>query len=310
MALKTYKIAVTSVSFSKNIQLKEGLRKTYPNSKFNENGIIFKGQELIDYLSDSDGVIVGLEPITKEVIDALPNIKIWSKYGVGLDNIDTEYLKQKGIPVGWKGGVNRRSVSELALCFLLGLSRNIFFSGYPLKSGRWEKNGGFELTGKTVGIVGCGFIGEDLLRLLQPFHCKILIHDIVDKSDIAKFYGANLASFEEVCRESDFITMHVPLTDLTKGMINEKSISFMKESAYLINTSRGPIVNQTELKKALQTKKIAGAALDVFIEEPPTDIEFLSLPNLMVTPHIGGNAREAVLAMGNSAIHELGKVLK
>jgi D-3-phosphoglycerate dehydrogenase len=188
---------------------------------------------------------------------------------------------------------------------MLGLCRNVFGSGFKLKQSDWDKNGGHQLSGKTVGIIGCGHIGSDVARLLSPLGCSILVRDIVDKSDFCHKQGASIASLEEVIEKSDVITLHVPLTELTRQMVNENFLKRMKSSAFFINTCRGEVVDQDALKNALNQKTIAGAALDVFAEEPPTDAEFLSLPNLMVTPHIGGNAREAVAAMGRSAIDHL-----
>jgi len=216
-----------------------------------------------------------------------------------------EAAKELGIAVGWTEGVNKRSASEQALGLMLGLSRNLFFSSFPLKEGRWEKEGGAFLTGKTVGIIGCGHIGTDLIYLLQPFKCKVFICDILDKSGVVDTYGVTQVSQENLLAEADIISLHVPLTELTQSMVNKEFLQKMKPTAYLINNSRGPVVNQKTLKNALREKKIAGAALDVFESEPPDDLEFLALPNLMVTPHIGGNANEAVLAMGRSSIRHL-----
>lgn len=309
------KICVTSISFSANKHLTDELRKLFPDVTLNVHGEKLEGKSLVNFLENADGAIVGLEKIDPSVMDALPKLKIISKYGVGLDNIDVPYAKSKGVRIGWEGGVNRRSVSELALAFMLGLARNVFFSGIPLKQGKWQKHGGFQLSDAVVGIIGCGFIGEDLLRLLQPFHCKILINDILDKSVEAKCYGASQVSRETLLAESDIVSIHVPLTDETRRFFGRDTLALMKPSAFLINTSRGGVVDQSALKEALQAGAglasstslpgIAGAAIDVFEEEPPSDLEFLSLPNLMVTPHIGGNAKEAIQAMGMAAIKHL-----
>ena len=299
------RIAVTSTSFGKSITLRKELKEVFPNSYFNENSSRLSEPELGNFLKDADAAIVGIEPITDIVLGKATRLKIISKYGVGLDNIDKNLLNKNNIILGWTGGVNRRSVSELTLCCMLGLCRNIFASGYSLKQSKWEKEGGWQLTGKTVGIIGCGNIGSDIIQLLSPFGCKILIHDIIDKSEFCREYGASEASLKEIIENSDIISLHVPLTELTYRMVNTNFLKKMKPTAFLINTCRGDVVDQDSLKEALKNERLAGAALDVFIKEPPTDIELLSLPNLMVTPHIGGNAREAVEAMGRSAINHL-----
>ena len=300
-----YRVAVPSISFGKSSILREELKQVFPNSFFNDASVRFSETELIDFLKDADAAIIGIEPVTEQVLSKTGQLKIISKYGVGLDSIDQVSLKKKNIALGWTGGVNRRSVSELTLCFMLGLCRNVFTSGYSLKNSKWEKEGGWQLSGKTIGIIGCGYVGSDVIKLLEPLECKILVCDIVDKSEFCMKYNATQTNLETLTKKSDIISIHVPLTSLTGKMIDKNFINKMQTTAYLINTSRGEVVNQDDLKSALKMNKIAGAALDVFVEEPPSDDDFLLLPNLMVSPHIGGNAKEAVEAMGRSAINHL-----
>jgi D-3-phosphoglycerate dehydrogenase len=299
------KIAVTSISFGKSAALREELLSIFPNSIFNESGQRLSGKELIEFIGDADAAIVGTETIDDSILKHTPALKIISKYGVGLDSIDQESLKRRNIFLGWTGGVNQRSVSELTLCFMLGLCRNVFGSGFKLKHSDWDKNGGHQLSAKTVGIIGCGYIGSDVVRLLSSFGCTLLVRDIVDKSDFCLEQGAVEANLDNLIEKSDIISLHVPLTDLTRQMVNADFLQRMKSTAFIVNTCRGEVVDQEALKDALSQKIIAGAALDVFVEEPPSDADFLSLPNLMVTPHIGGNTRESVQAMGRSAINHL-----
>jgi D-3-phosphoglycerate dehydrogenase len=298
-------VAVSSNSFSKNLSLRRKLKHTFQNSIFNETGGNLSEDELIIFLENKDAAIIGTESITDKVLSQTPRLKIISKYGVGLDNIDHESLKRRGVTLGWTGGINRRSVSELTLCFMLGLCRNVFSSSFKLKKSNWDKEGGHQLSGKTVGIIGCGNIGSDVVRLLSPFDCTLLARDIADKTDFFQKHGVCDASLSDLIEKSDLISLHVPLTELTRHMVDESFFRKMKSTAFLVNTSRGEVIDQAALKNALNQKIIAGAALDVFIEEPPTDMTFLSLPNLMVTPHIGGSAIEAVEAMGQTAINHL-----
>ena len=188
---------------------------------------------------------------------------------------------------------------------MIGLCRNVFRSGYSLKQSKWKKEGGWQLSGKTVGIIGCGNIGSDVIQLLAPLKCTLLVCDILDKSEFCKKNNATQVNLENLIAKSDLISMHVPHTSLTDKMVNNKFFHQMKPAAFLINTCRGNVVDQSALKNTLIKGDIAGAALDVFAEEPPIDEELLSLSNLMVTPHIGGNAKEAVEAMGRSAIDHL-----
>jgi len=305
MSFKKIKIKVTSRSFSRHRVLKQELLDIFPNSIFNPNGPTTGLCDLVGFLNDADGVILGLEKMDRSVLVQLNNLKIVAKYGVGLDNLDVEAAKELGIAVGWTGGVNKRSVSEQALGFMLGLSRNLFFSSFPLKNGKWEKEGGRLLSGSCVGIIGCGHIGTDVIHLIQPYNCRILIYDLLDKKGVVDTYRVTQVPLGKLLTEADVVSLHVPLTEITHFMVNEEFLQKMKPTAHLVNNSRGPVVKQQALKKALKQNIIAGAALDVFEPEPPDDLEFLALPNLMVTPHIGGNANEAVLAMGRSAINHI-----
>ncbi len=301
-------IKVTSPSFSKNKILVDEISGKFPNIEFNHNGKKYSEQELIDYLKDADGAVIGLECVTSNVLSSLPNLKIISKYGVGLDGLDLKYCSNNNIRIGWTGGVNKRSAAELALCLMLGLSRNIFNTSCKLKNdGVWDKSGGFQLTGKTVGIIGVGNVGKEVAKLLEPFHCKILANDIVEQSQYYNENGLEGASKERVFSEADIITLHTPHTPHTNCIINLESLTKMKDSAYLVNIARGELIDQESLKEALKNNSIAGAAIDVYESEPPTDFELLKLPNLFCTPHIGGNAEEAVLSMGRSAIYHLEK---
>lgn len=304
--MKSPIIKVTSPSFSRSEYLKSELKSYFPSSEFNEEGREYNLESLVSYLEGADGAIIGLDEINKEVVSRLNGIQIISKFGVGLDNIDQYACKEKGIHVGWTPGVNKRSVSELILSLMIGQCRNVYRSSNLLKDeGKWKKEGGYQLSEKTVGIVGLGNIGMDLVELIKPFRCKILANDIKDKTDYCRDNGITNTSKEDIYRNSHVITIHTPLDNETRYMINKDTLAMMRKDAYLINAARGKIVNQEDLKYALKNGIIAGAALDVYEVEPPTDREFLELPNLICTPHIGGSSKEGINAMGMSAIEHL-----
>ena len=260
---------------------------------------------MIEFAGEADALLVGRDGITEKVLSALPQLKVVAKYGVGLDNIDQEALKRHEVELGWTSGVNRRSVAELTLGFMLGLCHNMFKGGWSLKQGQWVKEGGWLLQGKTVGIIGCGNIGKEVVRLLKPFECEIWIRDILEMAEFCQETGAIEKNMEKVLAEADIISMHVPLTEETRHMMNAAAFRRMRPTAFFINTSRGDVVDQAALKEALVKKTIAGAALDVFSQEPPEDAELLACDSLMVTPHIGGNSYEAVEAMARSAFQHL-----
>jgi len=304
---RTPRIAVTPPAFCHSQSLTAELSSHFPNTVFNEKDRYLSGSELVSFLADADAALIGRDPINAELIRSLPKLRMIAKYGVGLDNLDQKALGRAGIELRVTSGTNRRSVAELTLGFMIGLCHNMSSGSEQLKSGNWHREGGQELSGKSIGIIGCGNVGQELVRLLQPFQCRIWVRDIADRSGFCREFGAVETGFDEIIEEVDILTLHVPLTENTENLIDKPVLEKMKPSAFLVNTSRGRVVHQGDLHHALVAGEIAGAGLDVFWEEPPTESEFLRLPNLIVTPHIGGNAREAVSAMGRAAIHNLVK---
>jgi D-3-phosphoglycerate dehydrogenase len=302
-------VAVTSPSFSKHPELIKYINNTFSQVKLNSEGIRFSKEELINFLQDVDAAIIGLDKIDDEVLLALPNLRMIAKYGVGLDNIDLEACKKRGVKIGWTGGVNKLSVAEMVIGNSISLLRNIYVSANQLSSGDWVKNGGQQLSNKVIGIIGVGHIGKEVIRLLKPFNCRILVNDVVNQDDFYSKEGVALATKDEIYKSADVITIHTPFTSETKNLINRETLSLMKSSVVIINTARGGIVDENSLQEALVNHKIGGASLDVYEEEPPKNKALLSIPNLICTPHIGGNSYEAVLAMGTSAINSIKKII-
>lgn len=298
-------VKVTSPSFSRNETLIMELADLPFHVTLNSMGERFDGESLARYLVDADAAIIGLEPITAALLDRCPRLKLVAKYGVGLDNVDLQACQERGIKVGWTPGVNRYSVAEQTVGYIIGLSRNLFFSSRQMREGLWQKIGGRQISDLTVGIIGLGNVGRELVRLLQPFGCSILANDIVDIRSFCDQWEVTPTSKEEIFARADVVSLHVPLTTQTRHLINAQTLGQMRPEAFLINTSRGDVVDQHALKQCLKAKRIAGAALDVYASEPPADMGFLKLPNLVCTPHIAGNSVEAVIAMGRSALRHL-----
>jgi len=301
----TIKIAVCSRSFSKNKILRNELLEKYQHVTFNDDGLNLNGKSLIEYLNGHDKAITALETIDDTTLSQLPDLKVISKYGVGLDMIDMAAMRQYGKKLGWTGGVNKRSVTELVISFAIALLRNVPAAHREVLSGTWRQHVGGYLTGRTVGIIGCGHIGKDLIPLLQSFGCMILVNDIIDQAEYYKTAKVEAVSLEDLLSRSDIVTLHVPLDDSTRQILNASRLSLLKPSAILINAARGDLIDENHLKRMLINKQLAAAALDVFAVEPPEDTELLSLSNFLVTPHIGGSAEEAILAMGRAAISGL-----
>jgi D-3-phosphoglycerate dehydrogenase len=296
------RVAVTSRSFCRNQVLREELLRRYEHVTFNDAGVKLEGEGLIDFLRGHDKAITALERIDDYVLSRLPELKVIGKYGVGLDMIDMAAMRAHGKQLGWVGGVNRRSVSELVVAFAIAMLRHVPAANREVLSGTWRQHVGGQLSGRTVGIVGCGHVGKDLVQLLQAFGSPVLVNDIRDYPDFYKAYGIKSVALEELLEQSDLVTLHVPLDESTRGILDERRLALMKPTAVLLNTARGGLVDEVALKQMLQGKRLAAAAFDVFAVEPPLDQELLSLPNFLATPHIGGSAEEAVLAMGMAAI--------
>lgn len=298
-------IAVTPPALCRVPKLRQEISDRFPRAVFNPSNDYFNENDLIEFARNADALLVGRDPVTDRVLQGLPTVKIVTKYGVGLDNIDQSALARHQVVLGWEGGVNRRSVAELTLGFILTLCHNVWITGNLLSQGAWRKDGGTELRGRTVGIVGCGHVGKEVVRLLAPFECRVLVRDILPMADFCNESGAEEVEWHQLLAESDLLTLHVPLDDSTRNLMNKESIGAMKPGAFLINTSRGEVVDEVALKSALQSGHLKGAALDVFAQEPPQDLDLLACPGLIATPHIGGNAKEAVDAMARSAIAHL-----
>ena len=299
------KVKVSTIAFSKNQSLVSLLQEHFPDAEVNTKGLRMNDEDLIHFFSDADAVIVGLEKITPELLDRLPRLKLIAKYGVGLDNVDLTACHDRGIRIGWTGGVNKRSVAEMALGFMLALCRNLYSTSNQMKQLVWNKSGGFQLSGKTVGIIGLGNIGKELVALLKPFGCNIIVNDIADISIFAAENDLKVVSISELISTADIISIHTPANSDTLNLFTLKEFRMMKPTSFIINTARGGIIKELDLKIALKEKLIAGAALDVYEPEPPVDLELLEMENLICTPHTGGNAAEAVFAMGESAINHL-----
>jgi D-3-phosphoglycerate dehydrogenase / 2-oxoglutarate reductase len=269
---------------------KSGMIVDYqPDINSAQLGIVAKNYDVL--------VVRSRTKITKEIIEAsAQNVKIIARVGVGLDNIDVEEAEARKIRVINSPEAAATAVSELVIGLMLSLARKIPYADNEMKKGNWVKKDlvGIELRGKYLGIVGVGSIGRNIGRMGKALRMNLIGHDIfpIDK-DYIKEVGLIVTDFNTLLESADFITCHVPLTTDTRKMVNREKFSKMKSTAFLINTSRGEVIDEEALYDALSTRKIAGAALDVFEIEPPTNNMLLKLSNLICTPHIGAQTNEA-----------------
>ena len=303
-------VAVTSRSFSTNQFLVKKLKESYPNVSLNLTGKTLKENELVKFLANADKAIVGIEIIDKDILDQLPKLKLISKYGVGLNNLDLDECKKRNIQIKFQPGSNKQSVAEFTLLLMLNSLRQVHNNKTEIIEGNWTQAKGQELKGKKIGIIGFGNIGSCLVSLLKPFGNKILFFDErkFSSAEIDKFNDKNLkqASISEVLSTSDIVSIHIPLSSGTKNMINKNAFKQMKESIILINTSRGGIVDEVELYKFLKNNNLAFASFDVFEHEPAFKSPLLKLDNFFASSHRASLTEQGIQSMGIAAINGLG----
>lgn len=310
------KIAITSRSFSANKYLVDELRSRYTNITLNNSGKTLVGADLLEFLDGQNKVIVGLENFDKNLIDQLPELKVISKFGVGLNNIDLESMKEHSISLGFQPGTNKQSVAELALMHMFIALRKAPSSKEDISNNIWSQSKGHELFGKSIGIIGFGNIGQRLAELLEPFKCKIIFYDGVEfsKEDLVTKFPSRSEDFinslqqsslNEVLKEVDIVSIHIPLLEETQNLISTDELACLKKDARIINTSRGGIVDEKALEDFLNQNKNAFAAFDVFEKEPAFNHPLLKLNNFYATSHLGSMTIEGVISMGIAAINGL-----
>lgn len=253
-------------------------------------------EELLEVIPEYDGIIVrSATKVTREVIDRGKKLKIIGRAGIGLDNVDVEYATKKGIIVMNTPFGNTITTAEHAIALMFALARKIALADRLMKEGKWEKKKleGVELFNKTLGIIGLGNIGAVVAERAFGLKMNVIAYDPYIPEEKAKKLGVKLVSFDELLRTSDIITIHVPLTEETKNLINKQTIEKMKPTVMIINCARGGIVNEDDLYEALVNRRIAGAAIDVWIKEPPEKWDLARLENVVATPHLGASTVEA-----------------
>jgi len=270
----------------------------------NKKGRKLTSKEVIDILQDYDGVIAGTELYTKEILRQIPNIKVISRLGVGMDNIDLEFAKLMDIKVYKSKTTPALSVVELTLGLILDLLRKINQQNNQLKTGVWNKQMGELLTNKTLGVVGMGNIGKQLVKILKGFNLNIIAHDLNQDEPFAKEYNIQYTELDLLLQKSDIISIHLNLTDETNRLFDYNTFKKMKKNAILINASRGEIINEADLIKALDEKLIRGVGLDVF-EYEPYNGPLVNYDNVILTPHIGAYAKEIRMKMELEAAENL-----
>jgi D-3-phosphoglycerate dehydrogenase len=310
--LKDCRVLVTATSYALHDQeLRAKLESEVGDVVYNTTGKPLSSSSLREIIPGFDGYIAGLDMVDRAVIEVADRLKVIARYGVGLDNVDLKAAKKKDIVVTNTPGANSDSVAELTIGLILSLARSIPMASSQTKAGGWPRMRGITLNGKVVGLIGFGAIGKSVARRLSSFECTILATDTNPDHEYAQSLGVQLRSLDKIVRESDFISLHLPLLPATREMVNADFLSKMKPEAFLINTSRGEIIDEVALVKALEGGRLRGAALDVFTVQPPgKDNPLLALPQVIATPHMGSHTDGAANAMGWLALKDCLAVLR
>lgn len=259
----------------------------------------------LEEMQDADGLIVRIAKCDKNVILNSPNLKVIGRTGVGYDSVDVKTATELGIPVVITPGANSLSVAEHTLAFILSLSKNLVHQDKECRKGNWEvRSSGdyFEVNGKTIGIIGLGAIGKYLSKMCQSLGMKVIRYDPFISDKLIE-YGDNCTNYKDLLKKSDFVSIHVPLTEDTKNMISLNDLKLMKKNSFIINASRGGLINEDDLIYALDNDIIKGAALDVFAEEPlDTNSKLVKNEKVILTPHSAAQTKEAVERMAKMCI--------
>ncbi|HZO96783.1 MAG TPA: NAD(P)-dependent oxidoreductase [Gaiellaceae bacterium] len=260
---------------------------------------------LAEAVADADGLLAGLDEVSEEVFRRAPRLRVVARYGVGVDRVDLEAARRHGVAVTVTPGANANAVAELAVALVLALARPLVTGRERVRGGEWPALSGFEVAGRTLGLLGAGRIGSLVAAKAAALGMRVVAHDpFVERAP------AELVGLDALAAESDFLSLHAPLTDATRGIVGRDLLARMKEGAALVNTARGELVDEAALLWALDHGPLRAAALDVLAEEPPPPGHpLLARDDVLVTPHMGPHTAEATSAMGRTALADLLAVL-
>jgi len=301
------KILVTPASFKQGASLSvmDRLKNFADDIVFNTKGKPLTEDELITALKGCDGCIAGLDTYSRKVIESAEKLKVISRYGTGIDNVDVEAAKEKGITVSRTPGVNSQAVAELAFTFMLCLARQVPMLDRKTREGHWVRSVGVELHKKTLGILGLGAVGKKTARIASGFSMNVLACDPNIDTGYAKDNGIRPVDFDTLLKESDFLSLHLPLKPDTRHIISADAMMRMKKGAIIINTARGGLIDESAACAMIKSGKLDGLGLDVYEEEPPQNSPLLGLENVVFTPHTAAHTTEATAGMASMSVENL-----
>lgn len=306
----TKKVLIAARSVAQSAAAKAVLQANGCELHFNPYDRPLTEAELLPLVVGMDALMAGNDIVTAAVIAAgQPTLKIVARNGVGYNKVDVAAAKKAGVAVTVTPGANNKSVADMALGLMLAVTRGIPQMDAGVRAGSWNRVNGCELDGKTLGVVGTGSIGAEVIKRAAGFSMRIVAYDPFRRPELETQYGVTYLPLAAVLAQADIVTLHAPATPETTGLINAASLTTMKKTAYIINTARGDLIVEDDLYAALSEGRLAGAALDTFSAEPFTDERWFALKNVVFTPHAGANTAEAVTKMGVMAAEEVVRVL-
>jgi D-3-phosphoglycerate dehydrogenase len=305
------KILVTPASFTQDSETAamKKLKAFSDSLVFNTTGKPLTEDALIPLLDGCVGCIAGLDQYTAKVIESAKSLKVISRYGVGVDQVDLAAAKANNVVVCNTPGANAQAVADLTFGLLLCLARKISILDRKTREGGWPRSNGIELYGKTIGIIGLGAVGKAVAKRASGFSMKILTYDPYLSLEFAYAYGATSVDFDTVIREADFLCLHMPLTDETRGVISLDVMKTMKKGAIIVNTARGGLIDEAAAGELLSSGHLGGMGLDVYDEEPPKKTALFDMENVVLTPHTAAHTVEAIVNMAEMSVHNLIDVL-
>lgn len=307
------KLLITPTSFTKpeNAQARALAESFADEIVYNDLGVPLQGDDLLARLTGVDGYIAGLDCISADVVERMPDtLRVISRYGVGVDRVDLTACKRRGITVTNTPGANSTAVCELAFALMLCTARGIPQLHCAVEQGEWPRASGMELSGKVLGIVGMGAIGKRLATRAQAFDMQVCAFDPFFDEAFAAEHGIRRMELDELISSSDVVSLHVPLTQETRHLLNASRIASMRPGSILINTARGGLIDEQAAADALTSGHLRGVGLDAFEQEPPQDSPLIGLPGVVLTPHTGAHTAEAVGRMGMLSVENAIAVLR
>lgn len=296
----TYKVFVTPRSFGRHSNEPDEILKRFGvEVKKNPYGKILTEAQMIEEIKDVDGIIVGVDPLSKEVLQHAEKLKVISKYGVGIDNIDMDYAKERNIEVARALNANADAVADYTFAMMMSVARKVVQIDKECRELNWKKITTVDVHKKTVGLIGLGNIGKKVAQRAKGFEMNVLAYDLIPDYEYAKSSGVHYVDrLDDIFAKSDFISLHLPLNKHTEYIINKEQFKQMKSTAVLVNTARGGLIDEQALLEALQEKLIWGAGIDVFESEPPKNKELLELDNIVIGSHCAASTVQAIDNMG------------